>query len=86
MKADFYTKAVLTVIAICLCALVLQKDLDLESSANAATVNQAAVQKVEIVGVSYSTKKTGKPLEVQIVGIEHGSRFSWESLPVKIEP
>jgi len=84
MKTDLYTKTILTVIAICLVCLVMQEDLPLSPTANAATVNQTGVQNVRIVGVDTSKVKR-YPLSVQIVGIDESSSCRWEALPVRSE-
>ncbi|MDC0574532.1 hypothetical protein OAO39_01235 [Pirellulaceae bacterium] len=85
MKTDLYTKTLLTVIAICLVCLVTQKDLPLLPTANAATVNQAGIQDVRIVGVD-AKKVKPSPLSVQIVGIESTGPFHFDSLPVVVKP
>lgn len=84
MKTDLYTKTLLTVIAICLVCLVTQKDLPLLPTANAATVNQAGIQDVRIVGVA-DTRDGQPPLSVKIVGIDHWPRFRWDIVPVKMK-
>ena len=84
MKTDLYTKTILTVIAICLVCLVIQEDLPLSPTANAATVNQAGIQDVRIVRVDKSRVKRD-PLSVQIVGIDESATCRWEALPVKIK-
>lgn len=74
MKTDLYTKAVLTVIAICLVIIVF-KNMNFVSVANANPVDfpmQKEVMDVRIVGVDYFTKI---PVEIK----------SSETLPVKIE-
>jgi hypothetical protein len=66
MKTDRYTKAVLTVIAVCLVCLVTQKDLPLLPTANAATVNQTGIQEVRIVGVrGKSSGWNSLPVKIQ---------------------
>jgi hypothetical protein len=84
MKTDLYTKTLLTVIAICLVCLVTQKDSPLLPTANAATVNSAAVQDVRIVGIAKG-KEYDTPLSVQIVGISKSPTCNFFNLPVEIK-
>lgn len=74
MKTDFYTKVVLTVIAVCLIIIVF-KNMNFVSVANANPVSlpvQKEVMDVRIVGIDYYIKI---PVEIK----------SSETIPVKIE-
>lgn len=92
MKTDFYTKAVLTVIAVCLVVIVL-RDLDIVPKANALPAVYAApapsnVMDVRIVDVSRSAAmsvnvesvRTDETFKVKLTGVD-----SYTTLPVSIE-
>lgn len=76
MKTDLYTKIVLTVIAIALCAIVFQ-------NANVATPAQAASRPVEIP-VPAPIPAVNEVVDVNIVQV-NGRRIYGSDLPVKVE-
>ena len=91
MKTDFYTKAVLTVIAACLAIIVLQnvglQDVKVLPTAQAANANNLAAQKVQLVdnagrplgarGNALVVKTGIYPMEVEVNNIK--------SVPVQVK-
>lgn len=72
MKTDFYTKAMLTIIAIALIALVF-KDVDFVSKAQAESLSAPGINAVQQSGI----------YDVRIVGLD--SQYSSWGLPVQIK-
>ena len=69
MKVDIYTKAILTVIAVCLATIVL-RDINIVPEAQAQAPSELS---------------SGRVVSVKIVGIEKSRRSSWKAIPVEVK-
>ena len=65
MKVDAYTKFILTIIAICLTAILL-RDVDIIPEAQAATARGDNVVKVQIVSIDESPSLRWEAIPVEI--------------------
>ena len=75
MKVDIYTKIILTVIAMCLTAIVL-RDIDIVSEAQAQAQAQAQPRESAF---------REDVIKVQIVGIKKTHQAPWDKLPVEVK-
>lgn len=77
MKADLYTKVVLTVIAACLMAIALR-------GSNIVPPAHAAGDVIDVRVVNTAPGEYSIPLPVKIVGIDdtHSVRYRWDAIKV----
>ena len=81
MKIDLYTKAVLTVIAVALAAIVL-RDVPLMADVHAAEDAEDAVVRVEIVGISKELRSKRILLPVEIQSVANSRMEKWDTINV----
>ena len=81
MKIDLYTKAVLTVIAVALAAIVL-RDVPLMVDVHAAEEAEDTVVKVEIVGISKELRSKRILLPVEIQSVANSRMEKWDTINV----